>query len=62
MKMNNKIIEYKICSATDSHGNLDNKYINSLIILGWQPFGGLCAYNSVAGNNDLYQVMVKYED
>lgn len=58
----NKIINYIIVSPTDQYGNIQIDYIGELIKDGWQPLGGLCAYNSSVGNNNIYQVMVKYEE
>jgi hypothetical protein len=59
--MERKIVDYTIIEPTDEHGNLTPWRVRDYIDHGWQPLGSLCAYNSSKGNNQLYQVMVKYE-
>lgn len=56
-----KIVEYRIVKPTDSYGNIDDDRIVKMLSDGWQPLGGLCAYNTANNNNSLYQVMVKYD-
>ncbi len=56
-----KIIDYMIFEPADRYGNVRYEGIKQLMDEGWQPLGGLCACCTVNNNNNLYQVMVKYE-